>query len=60
MQWNGLYKEKNPTERGNEHLTREREREREKERERERERAQHHSVNTSLLFINEKPNLGLA
>ena len=52
MQWNGLYKEKNPTERGNEHLTR--------ERERERERAQHHSVNTSLLFINEKPILKLA
>ena len=54
MQWNGLYKEKNPIERENEHLTRER------ERERERERAQHHSVNTSLLFINEKPILKLA
>jgi len=27
MQWNGLYKERNPTERGDKHLTRERERE---------------------------------
>ena len=27
---------------------------------RQRERAQHHSVNTSLLFINEKPILELA
>ena len=32
MQWNGLYREKNPTKRGDQHFTRERERERERER----------------------------
>ena len=51
MQWKGLYNEKNPTEIRGEHLTRKKT---------EGERAQHHSVNTTLLFINKKPILGLA
>ena len=51
MQWNRLYKERNPIERGDELLI---------QKETQIKRAQHHFVNTSLLFINEKPIVKLA
>ena len=53
MQWKGLYKERNPFKKRDEHSI-------ERERERERERKLYLIVKISALTVNEKSILGLA